>query len=199
MVSKTVLVGNSKGTPDILEALGTYPQLGQQIAAVVSLSGVVRGSPLAREASQAMANMLTMVPGAECEEADGDNHAIASLHPQVRRHLMETHLLTQGVHYYSVITFPEPGQVSFVLRGSYAQLSKIEPRNDSQVIIFDQIITRSTLLAFVNADHWAMSVPVAREHGVLGTTLVNHNDYAREAFMEAFLRFVEEDLASSAR
>ncbi len=194
-----VLIGYSKGTPDILEALGRYPELAERVAAVVSLSGAVRGSPLAREASQAMANMLTMVPGAECEEADGDNLAVASLRPEVRQQWIEKNPLPRDVRYYSVITFPEPEQVSFVLRNSYAQLSRIDPRNDSQVIIFDQILPRSTIVSFVNADHWAMAVPVAREHDVLGTTLVNHNDFPREAFMEALLRFVEEDLASSAR
>ena len=193
-----ILVGYSKGTPDILEALALYPELAERVRAVISLSGAVRGSPLARDANQAMANMLTMVPGAECEEGDGDNEAVASLLPEVRERWLATHALPHSVRYYSVVTFPEPEQVSLVLKSHYAQLSNIDPRNDSQVIIFDQILPDSTLVAFVNADHWAMAVPVAREHGVLGNTLVNHNDYPREAFMEALFRFVEEDLASGA-
>jgi hypothetical protein len=143
-----------------------------------------------------MANLLTMVPGAGCREDDGDNDAVTSLLPEVRQQWLQVNTLPAGVRYYSVITYPEAGQVSLVLRSSYAELAKIDPRNDSQVIIFDQIIPGSTLVAFVNADHWAMAVPVARSHGILGGTLVNHNDYPREAFMEALFRYVEEDLAA---
>jgi hypothetical protein len=32
---------------------------------------------------------------------------------------------------------------------------------------------------------------------LLGNTLVNHNDYPREALLEALLRYVEEDLAAN--
>jgi valyl-tRNA synthetase len=61
------------------------------------------------------------------------------------------------------------------------------------------MIPGSTLVAFVNADHWAIAVPVAREHEFIGSTLVNRNDYPREAFLEALLRYVEEDLASDSK
>ena len=64
------------------------------------------------------------------------------------------------------------------------------------MIIFDQMVPGSTLVAFVNADHWAIAVPVARSHSIVGSTVVNHNDYPREAFLEALLRYVEEDLDS---
>jgi hypothetical protein len=191
-----VLVGYSKGTPDILEALSIYPEVADRVAAVVSLSGAVRGSPLAKDASQAMANMLTMVPGAACQENDGDNEAVASLLPETRRQWLQANALPPQVRYYSVVTFPDQGNVSLVLKSSYAKLAEIDPRNDSQVTIFDQIIPGSTLVAFVNADHWAMAVPVARSHAIIGSTLVNHNDYPREAFMEALFRYIEEDLAA---
>jgi hypothetical protein len=62
------------------------------------------------------------------------------------------------------------------------------------VPIFDQIIPGSTLVAFLNADHWAVAVPVARQHPFVGSILVDHNDYPREAFLEALLRYIEEDL-----
>jgi hypothetical protein len=37
-------------------------------------------------------------------------------------------------------------------------------------------------------------VPIARTHPTLAATFVAHNDYPREALLEAVLRFVEEDL-----
>ena len=62
------------------------------------------------------------------------------------------------------------------------------------MIAWDQIIPGSTLVGYVNADHWAVAVPISESHPFLGKTLVNHNAYPRRAMLEAVLRFVEEDL-----
>ena len=194
-----VLAGYSKGAPDILEAVTNYPELAERVVAVISLAGSVRGSPLANDATQAQANMLTMVPGSKCEEAHGDNDAVASLRTDVRTQWLAENTLPQHIRYYSVVTYPDTERVSWILRKSYLLLGQQEPRNDTQVIIFDQIIPGATVIAFVNADHWAIAVPVSRGHPLLGKTLVNHNDYPREALLEALLRFIEEDLPNHAR
>ena len=55
---RLVLVGYSKGTPDILEGLATYPELAQRVAAVVSVAGSVNGSPLADDASASTLTLL---------------------------------------------------------------------------------------------------------------------------------------------
>ena len=78
-------------------------------------------------------------------------------------------------------------------------MSRIDARNDSQVIFYDQVIPGSTLIGYLNADHWALSVPVARSHSTIGATLVDQNNYPREALLEALMRFVEEDLSTSAK
>ena len=82
---------------------------------------------------------------------------------------------------------------------SYKKLAQVDARNDSQVLFYDQIIPGSALAAYLNADHWALAVPVACAHGFLSSTFVNHNDFPREALLEAILRFVEEDLSSRTR
>ena len=48
---KLVLIGYSKGVPDILETLVLYPEIVDRVAAVVSIAGAVGGSPLADGAS----------------------------------------------------------------------------------------------------------------------------------------------------
>jgi hypothetical protein len=93
-----------------------------------------------------------------------------------------------------LVTLPEPARISSVLNISYRQLAQIDPRNDGQVLFYDQVIANSVLLAYGNADHWALAVPIARSHSFVGSTLVDKNDYPREALLEAILRFVEEDL-----
>jgi hypothetical protein len=57
------------------------------------------------------------------------------------------------------------------------------------------MIPGSTLVAFVNAPQLAITIAVAREHEFVRSTLINQNDYPREALLEALLRYVEEDLA----
>ncbi|WP_455201123.1 hypothetical protein, partial [Kaarinaea lacus] len=100
---------------------------------------------------------------------------------------------------YSLVTYPEPERISTILVSSYNKLSRIDARNDGQLLFYDQVIPGSTLLAYINADHWALTVPIARSHSMIGSTFVDHNQYPREALLEALLRFVEEDLVMSTR
>jgi len=187
-----VLIGYSKGAADILEAVVSYPEMRQRIAAVVSLAGAIGGSPLANDATQSQLELLRHWPGAQCTTGEGS--AIESLRPQIRKTWLANHTLPRDFPYFSLVTYPNPERISSILKSSYKKLSQIDARNDGQLLSYDQIIPGSTLIGYVNADHWALVVPVARSHSMLGTTFVDHNDYPREALLEAVLRFVDEEL-----
>jgi pimeloyl-ACP methyl ester carboxylesterase len=189
---RLVLVGYSKGAPDALEAIVDYPEIQPRVAAVVSVAGAVGGSPLANDAEQYQADLLRHFPGATCNSGDGGG--VASLRPATRRAWLAQNPLPASVPTYSVVTLPQPERISSILRSSAEKLSMIDGRNDSQVIFYDQVIPGSTLVGYVNADHWAIAVPIARNHEMLGSVFVTENAYPREAFLEAVLRFVEEDL-----
>jgi len=189
-----VIMGYSKGAPDILEAVVAYPELRERLSAVVSVAGAIYGSPLANDATQAQANMLSIVPGAACEEGDGDNDAVASLRTDVRQQWLEDNPLPEDLPFYSLVTFPEEDRISWGLKNSWVLLGEKDIRNDTQVIAFDQIVPGSTLLALVNADHWAIAVAVERSHPLIGGTVINRNDYPREALIEALMRYLEETL-----
>lgn len=189
-----ILIGHSKGAPDILEALVRYPEVAGKAAAVVAYAGAVGGSPLADDARQSQLNLLTKLPRSECDEADSG--ALESLRPSVRQAWLEQHELPQNVRYYSVVSFPEPARISTGLKPSWRKLGEIaDARNDSQLVFYDQVIPGSSVVAFVNADHWAMAVPVARQHRLASMTYASQNDLPREVMLEALLRFIEEDLA----
>jgi hypothetical protein len=188
------LVGYSKGVADILEAVVAYPEIRSRVAAVVSAAGAVGGSPLANDAEQYQADMLRHFPGATC--ASGDGGAVQSLRPATRKAWMAQNPLPSELRYYSLVTFPQPERISSILKSSYDKLSRVDARNDSQVIFYDQVVPGSALLGYVNADHWALAVPVARTHTMIGSLFVTQNAYPREALTEAILRFVEEDLTS---
>ena len=189
---RLVLVGYSKGTPDILEGLATYPELARRVAAVVSVSGSINGSPLADDAPESMLALLEYLPGSECGAGDGG--ALDSLKPSTRRDFARMHELPGTVRYYSLASFAQREQISFGLRGSYDDLAKIDPRNDSQLLFYDQIIAGGALLGFVNADHWAVALPISRDRPALAATLVNRNEFPREILLEAIIRHVEEQL-----
>ena len=193
--SRLVLIGYSKGAPDILEAVVEYPEIRARIAAVVSASGAVGGSALANNADQSKADMMRYFPRASC--APGDGGAVASLRPAERRAWLAANPLPTDIHYYSLATLPSPDRISSVLKSSYRKLAAIDGRNDSQLIFYDQVIPGSTLFGYVNADHWALVLPIARSHPQIGAMFVTQNAYPREALLEAILRFIEEDLESS--
>jgi len=190
--ARLILVGYSKGIDDVLEAVVRHPEIRGRIAAVVSVAGAVRGSALADDAEQEQAELLRHWPGSACDE--GDRQAVESLRPAVREAWLAQNPLPPSLRYYSLVTLPTPERVSRVIEKSYRQLGEIDWRNDSQVIYSDQIIPNSTLLGFLNADHWAVAVPVNRSHPAIAGSFADQNDYPREALLEALLRFIEEEL-----
>jgi dienelactone hydrolase len=192
---RIVLVGYSKGSSDILEALVSYPEIVPRVAAVVSVAGTIGGSPLANDADQSLAELLVHFPRADCTTGDGG--AVASLKPDTRKAWLAANRLPSQVRYYSVVAFPRQDRISAILQPSYQRLSLVDPRNDSQVIFYDAVVPASTLVGYLNADHWAVAVPIARSHPTVSAMFVTQNAYPREALAEAILRFVEEDLDTS--
>jgi len=194
---RLVLIGYSKGAPDILEAVVSYPEIRPRIAAVISAAGAIGGSPLANDATQSQLELFRHWPDAQCTTGDGG--ALESLRPATRKSWLAQNPLPRDFPYYSLVTYPKPERISSVLQSSYDKLSRVDARNDGQILFYDQVIPGSTLLGYVNADHWALAVPVARSHSTIGSMFVDQNDYPREALLEALLRFVEEELVKSTK
>lgn len=192
-----VLIGYSKGAPDILEAVVSYPEIREHIAAVVSVAGAVGGSPLANDMTQSQLDLLRHWPGVQCSKGDGG--AIESLRTSTRKAWLAKNPLPQNFQYYSLVTYPKPERISSILESSYDKLSQVDARNDSHVLFYDQVIPGSALIGYINADHLALAVPIARTHSTIGSIFVDQNNYPREALLEAVLRFVEEELSVSDR
>jgi len=188
-----VLIGYSKGTPDILEALVRYPQIQPRVAAVVSISGAVGGSPLAEAAPESVLNLLRKFPGSTCEPSEGNT--LESLVPSTRLTWLASHRLPADIRFLSIVTFADKAQVSRALRASYNRLARINPHNDGQLIYYDQIIPGGELLAYLQADHWAVAVPFTRSHTGPVAGLLNHDQFPREILHEAIARYVEERLS----
>ncbi len=121
---------------------------------------------------------------------------MASLRPATRQEWLARNPLPPGLRYYSLVTFPRPELISAILTSSYKKLARIDARNDSQMIFYNQVVPDSVLMGYLNADHWAVAVPINRAHAMVASMFVTQNAYPREALLEALLRFVEEDLAA---
>jgi hypothetical protein len=58
----------------------------------------------------------------------------------------------------------------------------------------DPLIPGSVLLGYLNADHWAVAVPINRNPPFIPSHFVDKNAFPREVLAEAIVRFIEENL-----
>jgi hypothetical protein len=191
---KVVLVGYSKGAPDILEAIVSYPEIQQRVAAVVSVAGTVGGTPLAEVIGEPYQELLRTIPVPDCPVGTGD--PIESLKRTTRQQWLSQNRLPASVKYYSLAAFAQRADISAILQPTYDRLARIDPRNDSQVIFYDAIMPGSALLGYIKADHWAVAMPFSQDLPLPLSGLVDKNEFPREVLLEAIIRFVEESLQS---
>lgn len=193
-----IVVAYSKGLPDTLEALrrmgGDTPR---NLRAVVSVAGVVSGSPLADWLNRYKKVLeLLPTPGA-CSHVN--ENFLKSISRDRCLHWLRKnwHTLPQGIRYYSLVTFVKPQRMHWFLRMLYAKLAEVEPRNDSHMLIHDQVLPGAALLGYLKSDHWAVALPFNRSKRSLWNRLLRHNNaFPREVLFEAILRYVEEDVRS---
>jgi hypothetical protein len=189
---KVVLIGYSKGAPDILEAVVSYPEIQGRIAAVVSIAGAIGGSQMIDAIPKTLRKLEEEMHMASCPSQD--KGGLESLRPANRMKWLAEHTLPRNIRFFSLVAFSDRNGISSGLRSLYDLLSQIDPRNDSQVIFYNAIIPGSTLLGYVKADHWAMGMPFSRKSPILAATFLDHNAFPREVLLEAVVRYVEEDL-----
>lgn len=157
---RIVLIGYSKGAVDILEMLGAHPGIAPRVAAVVSVAGPVHGTPLATYARPFYDGLLSHAMSGRCSAGDGG--VIDSLVPEVRQRWFETHALPTEVRYYSLAALPRWDVMARTLKASWRVLARSSRLNDGQIRAQDALIPGSTLLGFVDADHWGIALRIER-------------------------------------
>ncbi len=193
---KVLLVGYSKGAPDIFETLVRYPEVRDRVTAVLTVAGAIGGSQVADEASGLMRTAFRNLP--LIHGTRGDAGALESLKRPARKLWLSRHELPASIRYFSLGTFAARENVSAVLRGTYDDIAEIDPRNDGALLFYDQVTPVGTLLGFANADHWAVALPI-HEDLPSASMLVTRNEFPRELLIEAAVRFVEEALIADAK
>jgi pimeloyl-ACP methyl ester carboxylesterase len=190
---KLVLMGYSKGTTDILHFLATHPKLAGRVSAVLSVAGAVNGSALAdRYAGVDYDNWLARrIPG-KCQS--GDSGALDSLSRTLQFQWLATHPLPEQVRYFSLAAFARYDDVQLHLRSTYKLLEKISPLNDGQLLMIDQLIPGSTLLGYINADHWTVAIPVEEKFSDWNPEIREEHQLLRGILFEAMMLFLSERL-----
>jgi hypothetical protein len=189
-----VLVGHSKGAVDILEFMVAYPDLASRVGAVVSVAGAINGSPLADAAGDLYRRSVKDATLTGC--APGDGGAFTSLQPSQRLNWLIANPLPQSARYFSLVAFTRSDAVSGPLQPFAAALAEIDPRNDGQLLFYDQVIPGATLLGYANADHWAVAVPIEEKHSLLATLVTGYNRFPRDLLVEAIVLYTAEQLAT---
>ena len=160
-----VLLGYSKGTSDILQFLVDFPELAQRVDAVVSVAGSIGGSPLADNFDGLYAFLFSHLPSGHCPPGDGD--VVQSLRTEVRDQWLRENELPVDVDYYSIAAFTTHERMARALVPSWEILLEYDRRNDGQLLVQDALIPGSTLLGYLNADHWAVALDIEDESPLL--------------------------------
>jgi hypothetical protein len=194
--ANVIVVAYSKGVPDTLEALRRMgSDTPRNLRALVSVAGVVSGSPLADWLNLYKRFLQILPTPGACSHVN--ENFLKSISRDRCLHWLVQHWssMPQGIRYYSLVTFTTPNHMHWFLRLLYAKLAEVEPRNDSHMLIHDQVLPGAKLLGYLNSDHWAVALPFNRSTRSFWNLLLrNHNAFPREVLFEAILRYVEDDL-----
>jgi len=189
---RLLLIGYSKGTTDILHFLVNYPDLAGKVSAVLSVAGAVNGTVIADRYAETYHKWFENLSLGKCRPGDGG--VMDSLTRAEQFRWLVLHPLPQTVQYYSIATFGREENIQAGLRLTYELLEPIDPLNDGQLLIYDQLIPGSTLMAYVNADHWTVAVPVDEAFSGRDPGTVARNKKLRTLLFEAMILFMAERL-----
>jgi len=192
---KFILLGYSKGAPDVMEGLAADPDAARSVAAFVTVAGAVGGSPIADLLPAQAQRWMQSVQVTDCE---GDlSDAFKSLRRDVRQGFLAQHP-DPGVPVYSVAAVSDKTNTSKALLENWQLMSVYGSRQDSQLEASDAIYPGGNDLGVVRGDHWAVALPFEDATDARMKSSVDHNHYPRTALLEALVRFISQDLESSA-
>lgn len=191
---KYIVIGYSKGAPDLQVGLAHDPDAAKNVAAFVSLAGAVGGSPVANTIPAMIDRYAKSLNLGNCQ---GDVAAAAkSLRNDVRRTFLAEHP-DPIVPTYSLSALSDRSNTSKMLLQAWQLLFAFDPQEDSQLTKQDSIVPGSTLLGAARADHLAVALAFEDSADAQVKSFMDHNHYPRATLMEAIVRFVVSDLENA--
>jgi hypothetical protein len=193
---KFILVGYSKGAPDLQVALAKELDLAALAAAIVSVAGAVGGSPIADALPQMAERYVSLYQLKGCQ---GDLAAgFRSLKTETRHAFLASYPRTP-VPAYSVVAKADKTRISKSLLQTWQLLTAFGAVQDGQLLLEDAIYPDAKYLGAVLADHFAIALPFDKSNAGAIRAGMDKNKFPRAALLEAIVRFVTNDLESSAQ
>jgi len=188
---KFILVGYSKGGPDIQVALAEEPGVSDQVAAFVTVAGASGGSPVADLLPQVADKYIKTVPIKSCQ---GDlSSGYKSLQRQERRTFLAAYP-NPIVPTYSIIAKSDQATTSKSLLQTWNILASYGSVEDGQLLRDDAIVPGAKFLGAALADHFAIALPFDKSTDATIRSQMDKTVYPRAALLEALVRFVTADL-----
>lgn len=188
---KYIVIGYSKGTPDIQVALAQETGLSNHVAAFISVAGASGGSPVADLMPQVAEKYMRTVPIESCQ---GDlSTGFKSLQRETRRAFLAAHPTT-GVPTYSFVAKSDEATTSKSLLQSWRALATYGSAEDGQLLKEDAVVPGSKFLGAALADHFAVALPFDKSKDAAIRSGMDKSVYPRAALLEALIRYVTSDL-----
>lgn len=185
-----IVLGYSKGTPDLQVMLATEPEARRHVAAFINIAGASGGSPIADSIPGMVEKYGGHTSRATCK---GDmTQGMNSLRRDVRQRFLSTypHPFVPTYSLPAILTeekLKEGGALS-----TNAILTTHDRFHDGQVLKSDATIPESKYLGTALGDHLGVALAFDTAKGGAPT-------YPRAALLEAALRFVIGDLEKSGK
>lgn len=193
---KFILVGYSKGAPDVMVALAQEEGAAQHTAGFVSVAGAVGGSPIADVLPGAADRWIRQFNMKGCQ---GDlSLGLKSLRRETRAAFLAAYP-HMPVPSYSIATKSDSRNTSKALLETWRLLSAYGLVEDGQLLKEDATVPESKFLGVALADHFAVALPFDKSTESAIRTGMDKARYPRAALLEAIYRFVTADLESGAR
>lgn len=190
---KYILVGYSKGGPDVQVALAQEDGVAGKVAAFVTVAGASGGSPVADLMPAILDKYIKTVPLKSCQ---GDLSAgFKSLQRQARQSFLAAHP-SSPVPTYSLIAKSDQSTTSKSLLQTWRILSSYGTAEDGQLLRDDAIVPGAKFLGAALADHFAVALPFDKSSDSAIRAGMDKAVYPRAALLESIVRFVIADLDS---
>jgi hypothetical protein len=188
---KYIVIGYSKGAPDVQTALALEPDAKNAVAAFISVAGAVGGSLIADVLPAQAEGWIERFKLGKCE---GDvATAFKSLKREVRQAFLAAHP-TPVVPSYSLPAVSDRAHTSKALLQTWQLLAVLTSRQDSQLAYDDAILPGSTVLGAALADHLAVALPFDKASDATIRSFADQGHYPRAALLESLVRYVISDL-----
>lgn len=188
---KYIVVGYSKGAPDLQVALTNDAEAAAGVAAFVTVAGAVGGSPIADLLPAQVDRWLKAYNVTKCE---GDLAAtFKSLQRGARQAFLAAHP-DPPVPSYSIAAVSDRSNTSKFMLENWLMMSVYGPKQDSQLIQADTVVPGAVFLGSAKADHFAIALPFESSSDASVRSAFDKNHFPRTALLEALVRYVTQDI-----